>query len=323
MDLNKQEIRDAHSQGAPCVHDSSVEETKEFDSIESKQSVSKIPCGTGQTSCESQPNLSRDFSCDRSSDTQMMPQDEAPENCCKDIAETSCQRKNQSFPEMLHDHSTKGSLSNAVKTSHEHISKSQPSFHEADNSCLAAKSTLLPLNSNRAFRPCDRSFASEFVEVEEALNYKFHNRLLLEQAFTHTSLPRDYNSVRSSYEQLEFLGDALLDFLITHYLYLYHRNMSPGVLTDLRSAVVNNFSFAALAVKLRFAKHLQSLSPPLFDVVNKFIEKLEEKEMKEQQGNYYQVTRKKLGIDLNSATNFSNTKYATIKVSLVNPVAIL
>ena len=115
MDLNKHEIRDAHSQGAPCVHDSSVEETKEFDSIESKQSMSKIPCGTDQTSCESQPNLSRDFSCDRSSDTQMMPQDEAPENCCKDIAETSCQRKNQSFPEMLHDHSTKGSLSNAVR----------------------------------------------------------------------------------------------------------------------------------------------------------------------------------------------------------------
>lgn len=315
MDLNKQEIRDTHSQGAPCVHDSSIEETEEFDSTASKQSMSKIPCSTGQTSCETQPNLSRDLSWDRSSETQMMPQDEAPETRCKDIAETSCQRKNQSFPEMLHDHGTKGSLSNTVKTSHERISESQPNFHEVDNACLAAKSSLPPLNSNRAFRPSDRSFASEFVAVEEALNYKFHNRLLLEQAFTHTSLPRDYNSVRSSYEQLEFLGDALLDFLITHYLYLYHRNMSPGVLTDLRSAVVNNFSFAVLAVNLGFAKRLQSLSPPLFDVVNKFIEKLEEKETKEKQGNYYQVTlKKKLGIFFNFANNFSNTNYVTIKV---------
>ena len=229
----------------------------------------------------------------------MTPKDKAPENWCKDISETSCQGKNQSFPEMLHDHGTKGSLSNALKTSHEDISKSQPNFREADKFCVEAKSTILPLNSSCAL-------ASEFVAVEEALNYKFHNRLLLEQAFTHTSLPRDYNSVRSSYEQLEFLGDALLDFLITHYLYLYHRNMSPGDLTDLRSAVVNNFSFAALAVKLGFAKRLQSLSPLLFDVVNKFIEKLEEKEMKEQQGNYCQVTLKKLGSDFNSANNFSN-----------------
>lgn len=301
MDLNKQEIRDAHSQGAPCGHDSYIIEKNEFDSTVSKQSTSKIPCSADQSSNESLPHLSRDLSYDRSSDTQMTPKDKAPENWCKDISETSCQGKNQSFPEMLHDHGTKGSLSNALKTSHEDISKSQPNFREADKFCVEAKSTILPLNSSCAL-------ASEFVAVEEALNYKFHNRLLLEQAFTHTSLPRDYNSVRSSYEQLEFLGDALLDFLITHYLYLYHRNMSPGDLTDLRSAVVNNFSFAALAVKLGFAKRLQSLSPPLFDVVNKFIEKLEEKEMKEQQGNYCQVTLKKLGSDFNSANNFSNTK---------------
>ncbi|KAL9952675.1 hypothetical protein ACROYT_G039966 [Oculina patagonica] len=106
---------------------------------------------------------------------------------------------------------------------------------------------------------------------------------LLVQAFTHTSLPRDYNSVRSSYEQLEFLGDALLDFLVTRHLYLHHRHMPPGELTDLRSAVVNNYSFAALAVQLGFPKHLRSMSPQLFSMVNKFTVKLKEKEMKQQQ----------------------------------------
>ncbi|KAJ7376506.1 Endoribonuclease Dicer [Desmophyllum pertusum] len=59
--------------------------------------------------------------------------------------------------------------------------------------------------------------------------------------------------------------------------------MPPGELTDLRSAVVNNYSFAVLAVQLGFPKHLRSSSPQLFSIVNKFAEKLKEKEMKQQQ----------------------------------------
>ena len=129
-----------------------------------------------------------------------------------------------------------------------------------------------------------RSTVAEFHTLEEVLNYRFHDKSLLLQALTHTSVPRDSNSVRCSYEQLEFLGDALLDFLLTRYLYINHSRMPPGELTDLRSAVVNNYSFAALAVQLGFPKHLRSLSPQLFSMVNKFTVKLKEKEMKQQQG---------------------------------------
>ena len=64
------------------------------------------------------------------------------------------------------------------------------------------------------------------------------------------------------------------------HLYIQHRHMSPGELTDLRSAVVNNYSFAVLAVKLGFPRHLRSLSPQLFGMVNTFVVKLKEKEMK-------------------------------------------
>ena len=59
--------------------------------------------------------------------------------------------------------------------------------------------------------------------------------------------------------------------------------MPPGELTDLRSAVVNNYSFAALAVQMGFPKHLRSMSPQLFNMVNKFTVNLKEKEMKQQQ----------------------------------------
>ena len=129
-----------------------------------------------------------------------------------------------------------------------------------------------------------RSTAAEFQTLEEAVNYCFRDKSLLLQAFTHTSVPRDYNSVCCSYEQLEFLGDALLDFLVTRYLYRNNSHMPPGELTDLRSAVVNNFSFAALAVQMGFPKHLRSLSPQLFSMVNTFTVNLKEKETKQQQG---------------------------------------
>ncbi|KAK3750725.1 hypothetical protein QZH41_017278, partial [Actinostola sp. cb2023] len=111
---------------------------------------------------------------------------------------------------------------------------------------------------------------SEFQDMEATIGYSFKNKLLLLQAFTHMSYPRDLNHLHTSYEQLEFLGDALLDYLVTRHLYFTHRTMSPGALTDLRSAVVNSYSFAFLSVQHGFHKHLRSMSPAVFRVVNRF-----------------------------------------------------
>src|SRR5699024_8820400 len=73
--------------------------------------------------------------------------------------------------------------------------------------------------------------------------------------------------------RLEFLGDAVLDYLITRYLYEDPRCHSPGTLTDLRSALVNNTFFASLAVKYSFNKYLMMLSHELFRVVDGFVRK--------------------------------------------------
>lgn len=53
---------------------------------------------------------------------------------------------------------------------------------------------------------------------------------------------------------MEFLGDAVLDYLITRFLFEHKKQYSPGVLTDLRSSLVNNTIFASLAVKYNFHK---------------------------------------------------------------------
>lgn len=82
------------------------------------------------------------------------------------------------------------------------------------------------------------------------------------------------------YQRLEFLGDAILDYLITKHLYEDPRQHSPGVLTDLRSALVNNTIFASLAVKYDYHKYFKAVSPELFQVIDVFVQfQLEKNEM--------------------------------------------
>lgn len=82
------------------------------------------------------------------------------------------------------------------------------------------------------------------------------------------------------YQRLEFLGDAILDYLITKHLYEDPRQHSPGVLTDLRSALVNNTIFASLAVKYDYHKYFKAISPELFHVIDDFVQfQLEKDEM--------------------------------------------
>lgn len=61
------------------------------------------------------------------------------------------------------------------------------------------------------------------------------------------------------------------DYLITRHLYEDPRQHSPGSLTDLRSALVNNTIFASLAVKHGFHKYFRHASPGLSGVLQKFV----------------------------------------------------
>ncbi|XP_039993998.1 endoribonuclease Dicer isoform X1 [Xiphias gladius] len=119
---------------------------------------------------------------------------------------------------------------------------------------------------------------SGFKNFERKINYTFQNKAYLLQAFTHASY--HYNTITDCYQRLEFLGDAILDYLITKHLYEDPRQHSPGVLTDLRSALVNNTIFASLAVKYDYHKYFKAISPELFHVIDDFVQfQLEKNEM--------------------------------------------
>ncbi|CAJ1794964.1 unnamed protein product [Sphenostylis stenocarpa] len=97
--------------------------------------------------------------------------------------------------------------------------------------------------------------------LESQLGYTFHDRSLLVEALTHGSymLPE----VPRCYQRLEFLGDSVLDYLITWHLYNKYPGMSPGQLTDMRSASVNNDCYAWSAIKHGLHKHVLHASQEL------------------------------------------------------------
>lgn len=123
-----------------------------------------------------------------------------------------------------------------------------------------------------ALEELDRHYRSSSMDkFEEEIQYSFKDKAYLVQAFTHNSYYE--NHVTDCHQRLEFLGDALLDYLITRYLFEDPRCHSPGTLTDLRSALVNNTFFASLAVKYNFHKYLKFISDDLFHVIDGFVKK--------------------------------------------------
>lgn len=72
-------------------------------------------------------------------------------------------------------------------------------------------------------------------------------------------------------QRLEFLGDAVLDYMITAYTYSVYPNLKPGHLSDLRSACVNNTSFADVAGKWSFHEFIICDSIVLREAITKYV----------------------------------------------------
>lgn len=105
--------------------------------------------------------------------------------------------------------------------------------------------------------------------LEQTIGYKFTNQIYLLQALTHSSNPI---KPAGTYEQLEFLGDAVLDFLITSYISQQCPKMDPGMLTDLRSALVNNVTLACIVVRNNLHKFLRFENHALMETIKKFVD---------------------------------------------------
>jgi len=85
---------------------------------------------------------------------------------------------------------------------------------------------------------------------------KLKNQQLFRQAFTHRSYLNEAKKRIPSNERLEFLGDSIISFMVSNYLYNKYPNFSEGTLTNLRSLLVNTKTLSSLAEQLNFGKLL-------------------------------------------------------------------
>lgn len=88
-------------------------------------------------------------------------------------------------------------------------------------------------------------------KIEKKIGYTFRDGALLERAFTHASA-----SVRDNYQNLEFLGDSVLGFIVSRTLYSEYADTDEGSLTKMRAAVVSERPLAAAIDRLGVAEEL-------------------------------------------------------------------
>ncbi len=92
------------------------------------------------------------------------------------------------------------------------------------------------------------------MRILEKLNVKPNDISLYEKAFTHTSYANEHNT--TSYERLEFLGDAVLELLMSDYLY-NNRNFNEGEMTKMRAHYVCETALYEYSKRLELGKHLK------------------------------------------------------------------
>ena len=114
-------------------------------------------------------------------------------------------------------------------------------------------------------------------KLEKKINYIFHNKEYLKQAFTHKSINAE---PRKNYERLEFLGDAVLDIIVSRELMREFPDGDEGFLTQRRASLVQKKYLANIGQLLDLLDYIDIESS-----VNLSIKKIEEK----QQANLFEA----------------------------------
>ena len=91
-------------------------------------------------------------------------------------------------------------------------------------------------------------------EFENKIGYVFKNKDILKTALTHTSYAFENKTI--SNERLEYLGDSILEFISSKYLFLNYNNLSEGEMTKVRASAVCEENLYKIALKNNFSDFL-------------------------------------------------------------------
>tara|TARA_B100000902_G_C27305365_1_gene915126 strand:- start:1267 stop:1947 length:681 start_codon:yes stop_codon:yes gene_type:complete len=98
------------------------------------------------------------------------------------------------------------------------------------------------------------------LSFEQIIGYTFKNKKYLKIALTHKSFIDDNPSYESN-QRYEFLGDAILDFDLTNYLFNKYPDLEEGSLTKIRSSAVNQAALVSLGKKISIGDYLYLSKP--------------------------------------------------------------
>ena len=90
-------------------------------------------------------------------------------------------------------------------------------------------------------------FEKDTSKLEKELGFRFENSLLLIEALTHKS----FSSSEENNQRLEFLGDSILNTIISEYLFNEFGKINEGKMTSMRASLVNENSLYELAKKIK------------------------------------------------------------------------
>lgn len=103
---------------------------------------------------------------------------------------------------------------------------------------------------------CDQKRIKQLRELQKYIDVYFSDIEILNTAFLHPSFINENDLSCDSNQRLEFLGDAVLDLVISHYLYENYPDLTEGQMTKIRALIVCEQSLAKTAKKLLLGKFL-------------------------------------------------------------------
>ncbi|GAA50766.1 dicer-like protein 1 [Clonorchis sinensis] len=136
-----------------------------------------------------------------------------------------------------------------------------------DAVCLTNQLSKLTIGSARGDEATKAELDAGISILQGRLGYVFKNQALLHEARTHSS----YSSLKPTvcYQRLEFLGDAVLGYVVSNDLFKRFPDYDPGMLTNHRSLIVNNLVLARVLVDLKLHDGIRHNIPSLPSMVDK------------------------------------------------------
>ena len=97
---------------------------------------------------------------------------------------------------------------------------------------------------------------SKLSILQKTLKYEFNNLNLLNKALTHKSYTNEISLPLKNNERFEFLGDSVLDLIVSNYMIFKYEDLAEGSLSKIRAAVVNESCLAKLAKDINLGNYI-------------------------------------------------------------------